>query len=220
MNKIVFLIIVSFSQTSFGFSCKDSWDLPCKQRPGAKYKHSQCYDPRDPTFHYTCLNRNNIDESVIANTKIYENKPSNRVNYFKYFPKHKQNDTHIMCGNDSLEKKCGGGVNWNKIVHCKKGASDTIGKQISQRDVCNDFHFASTNNFTNMGFKSNCKYLILTKCLWQYHPKWKHPKWKFSTFCGLPGTTCYPYLLLRTIDPLTPLATHRVGSKPTHWQIY
>ena len=31
--------------------------------------------------------------------------------------------------------------------------------------------------------------------------KWKQPKWKFSTFCGLPGTTSYPYLPLRTIDP-------------------
>ena len=218
MNKIVFLIIVSLSQTCFGFSCPPHGlnTEPCKQRPGAKYKHNQCYFPYDSRFHYLCLNRKNIDESVIANSKIYENKPSNRVNYFKYFPKHKQNDTHIMCGNDSLEKKCGGGVNWNKIVHCKKGASDTIGKQISQRDVCNDFHFASTNNFTNMGFKSNCKYLILTKCLWQYHPKWKQPKWKFSTFCGLPGTTSYPYLPLRTIDPI---ATHRVGSKFTHSQI-
>ena len=162
MNKIVFLIIVSLSQTCFGFKCPPSvWSQnteTCKQRPGAKYKHNQCYDPRNPTFHYTCLNRNNIDESVIANTKIYENKPSNRVNYFKYFPKHKQNDTHIMCGNDSLEKKCGGGVNWNKIVHCKKGASDTIGKQISQLDVCLDFHFADANNFTYMNWvKSACK---------------------------------------------------------------
>ena len=33
------------------------------------------------------------------------------------------------------------------------------------------------------------------------HPKWKQSKWKFSTFCGLPGTTSYPYLPLRTIDP-------------------
>ena len=41
----------------------------------------------------------------------------------------------------------------------------------------------------------------LTERLWQYHPKWKQPKWKFSTFCGLPGTTSYPYLPLRTIDP-------------------
>ena len=42
---------------------------------------------------------------------------------------------------------------------------------------------------------------VLTECLWQYHPKWKQPKWKFSTFYGLPGTTSYPYLPLRTIDP-------------------
>ena len=41
----------------------------------------------------------------------------------------------------------------------------------------------------------------LTELLWQYHPKWKQPKWKFSTFCGLPRTTSYPYLPLRTIDP-------------------
>ena len=43
--------------------------------------------------------------------------------------------------------------------------------------------------------------LTLTERLWQYHPKWKQPKWKFSTFCGLPGTTSYPYLQLRMIDP-------------------
>ena len=53
-------------------------------------------------------------------------------------------------------------------------------------------------------FKMILLYLIkisLTERLWQYHPKWKQPKWKFSTFCGLPGTTSYPYLPLRTIDP-------------------
>ena len=42
---------------------------------------------------------------------------------------------------------------------------------------------------------------LLTERLWQYHPKWKQPKWKFSTFYGLPGTTSYPYLPLRMIDP-------------------
>merc|ERR1712051_381973 len=41
----------------------------------------------------------------------------------------------------------------------------------------------------------------LTEHLWQHHPKWKQPKWKFSTFYGLSGTTSYPYLPLRTIDP-------------------
>ena len=157
MNKIVFLIIVSLSETSFGFSCPHDNNEPCKQRTGAKYKHNQCYYPYYLLFYYTCLNRNNIDESVIANTKIYEDKPSNRVNYFEFFPKHKQNDTHIMCGNNSLEKNCNR-ANWLKSVHCKKGASDTIGKQISQRDVCNDFHFAGANNFTNMdGIRNSCK---------------------------------------------------------------
>ena len=148
MSKIVFFIIVSLSQTCFGFSCHTPDKLPCKQRTGAKYKHNQCYDPTDPRFHYLCLNRKNIDESVIANTKLYVDKPSNRVNYFEYFPKQK-NDTHIIFGNDWLEKSCGG-TNINKTVHCKKGASDTIGKQISQRDVCMDFHFADANNFTYM----------------------------------------------------------------------
>ena len=41
----------------------------------------------------------------------------------------------------------------------------------------------------------------LAERLWQYLPKWKQPKWKFSTFCGLPGTTSYPYLPLRMIEP-------------------
>ena len=153
MNRIVFLIIVSLSQTCFGFSC-ESWKLPCKQRTGAKYKHKQCYSWFDSRFLYLCLNRKNVDESVIANTKIYEDKPSNRVNYFEYFPKHK-NDTHIICGNDWLEKSCGTNV---KIVNCKKGASDTFGKKISQQDVCRDFHFAGANNFTYMNWvKSECK---------------------------------------------------------------
>ena len=43
--------------------------------------------------------------------------------------------------------------------------------------------------------------VFLTERLWQYHPKWKQPKWKYSTFCSLAGTTSYPYLPLRTIDP-------------------
>ena len=159
MNKIVFLIIVSLSQTCFGFSCPPGPENtePCKQRTGAKYKHIQCYNPLDPRFHYLCLNRKNFDESVIANSKIYEDKPSNRVNYFEYFPKQK-NDTHIICGNDGLEKSCGDWGNSKKIVHCKKGASDKIGKQISQQDVCLDFHFASANNFPKMNeVKSVCK---------------------------------------------------------------
>ena len=155
MNKIVFLIIVSLSQTCFGFSCKNSWEIPCEQRTGAKYKHSQCYNPLDPPFHYRCLNRKNIDESAIANSKIYDDKPSNRVNYFEYFPE-TENKTHIMCGNDWLKKSCY--LPNIKTVHCKKGASDTIGKQISQLDVCLDFHFAGANNFTIMdGIKSVCK---------------------------------------------------------------
>jgi hypothetical protein len=157
MNKIVFLIIVSLSQTCFGFKCPPSvWSQnteTCKQRPGAKYKHNQCYFPNDPSFRYICHSRNNIDENLIANTKIYEDKPSNRVNYFKYFPK--QNKTHIICGNDGLEKSCGDWMYYqfnkkNRIVHCKNGASDTIGKQISQKDVCQDIHFAEANNFAKM----------------------------------------------------------------------
>ena len=158
MNKIVFLIIVSLSQTCFGFSCKKSWELPCKQRTGAKYTHIQCYNPSDPRFLYLCLNRKNIDETLIANSKIYEDKPSNRVNFFEYFPKHKQNDTHIMCGNDGLKKSCRGRTNLKKIVHCKKGESDKFGKKISQREVCVDFHFASANNFPKMWLvKPICK---------------------------------------------------------------
>ena len=158
MNKIVFLIVISVSQTFCGSSCPDCEDLPCEQTPGAKYKHNQCYGLYVPGFQYICLNRNNIDESVIANTKIYEDKPSNRVNFFEYFPKHKQNDTHIMCGNDGLKKSCRGRTNLKKIVHCKKGESDKFGKQISQREVCVDFHFASANNFTKMWLvKPNCK---------------------------------------------------------------
>ena len=162
MNKIVFLIIVSLSQTCFGFSCHSHPEdtEPCKQRPGAKYKHSQCYNPLYRLFRYLCLNRKNIDESVIANTKLYEDKPSNRVNYFEYFPNDKQTSkTHIMCGNEGLEKHCGGDYTFlKKRVHCKKGASDTIGKQILQQDVCLDFHFAGANNFTNMDrFKSQGK---------------------------------------------------------------
>ena len=159
MNKIVFLIIVSLSQTCFGFSCPPDPDntqpddIPCKQRPGAKYKHIQCY-PLDFRFHYLCLNRKNIDESAIANSKIYDDKPSNRVNYFEYFPE-TENKTHIMCGNDGLKKSCY--LPNSKTVHCKKGASDTIGKQISQLDVCLDFHFAGANNFTNMHVKSASK---------------------------------------------------------------
>ena len=154
MNKIVFLIIVSLSQTCIGFSCPPQFQ-PCKQRSGAKYKHNQCYYPYNPFFHYDCLNRKNIDESIIANTKIYLDKPSNRINYFEYFPKDK-NKTHIRCGNNALEKNCK--RPWDKIVHCKKGKSDTIGKQISHLDVCVDFHFASANNFAYIDwFKSRCK---------------------------------------------------------------
>ena len=156
MNKIVFLIIVSLSQTCFGFSCPPDPDNtePCKQRPGARYKHIQCA-VIDFRFHYKCLNHKNIDESAIANSKIYDDKPSNRVNYFEYFPE-TENKTHIMCGNDGLKKSCY--LPNIKTAHCKKGASDTIGKQISQLDVCLDFHFAGSNNFTIMdGIKSACK---------------------------------------------------------------
>ena len=64
-----------------------------------------------------------------------------------------------MCGNEGLEKHCRGERTFlKKRVHCKKGASDTIGKQISQQDVCVDFHFAGANNFNNMDkLKSDSK---------------------------------------------------------------
>ena len=54
-------------------------------------------------------------------------------------------------------------------------------------------------------------YSALTERLWQYHSKWKQPKLKFSIFCGLPGTTSYLYLPLRTIDPLDTLSHPQGG---------
>ena len=64
--------------------------------------------------------------------------------------------------------------------------------------------FMSSKNFAMI---QNCyilsrlekKKISLTEGLWQYHPKRKQYKWKFSTFCGLPETTSYPYLQLRMI---------------------
>ena len=42
---------------------------------------------------------------------------------------------------------------------------------------------------------------ILTEGLQLDGPKLNQPKWKFSTFCGLYGTTSYPQLPLRRVDP-------------------
>ena len=41
----------------------------------------------------------------------------------------------------------------------------------------------------------------LTEGLQLDGPKQNQPKWKFSTFCGLHGTTSHPQLPLRRIDP-------------------
>ena len=41
-------------------------------------------------------------------------------------------------------------------------------------------------------------------------PKLNQPKWKFSIFCGLYGTTSYPQLPLRRIDP-TDTRSHPQG---------
>ena len=43
--------------------------------------------------------------------------------------------------------------------------------------------------------------ISLTECLQLDEPKLNQPKWNFSTFCGLYGTTSYPQLPLRRIDP-------------------
>ena len=149
MNKIVFLLVMSLSLTCYGFLCKEKGQTPCVQRIGAKYKHSQCYWPYAPInfhhFRYTCLNRNNIAETIIANTKIFDS--SYRVNHFKYFTK--QNDTHIMCGNNNLEKNCDQ-KNLEKSVNCKKKNGDTI--HILQQAVCLDFHFTRAKNFTNTDY--------------------------------------------------------------------
>ena len=156
MKKIVFLLIISWSLTCCGFQCKNKGQTPCIQREGAKYEHNQCYWPYAPInfhhFRYTCLNRNNIAETIIANTKIFGS--SYRVNHFKYFTK--QNDTHIMCGNNSLEKNCDE-KNLRKSVNCTKENSGTI-LRISQEDVCLDFHFTRAKNFTNTAWiRPKCK---------------------------------------------------------------
>ena len=151
MNKLVLLVLImSLSQTCCEFFCKSVTQTPCFQRIGAKYKHNQCYWPYAPKnfhhFRYTCLNRNNIAETIIASTKIFGS--SYRVNHFKYFTK--QNDTHIMCGDNSLEKSCAQ-KNLRKSVNCTKEHSDKI-IRISQEDVCFDFHFTRAKNFTNTDY--------------------------------------------------------------------
>ena len=156
MNKIVFLLTISLSLTCYGFPCKENWQKPCSQRRGAKFKHEECYNPFDHHTHYTCLNRKNIVESVIANTKIFENTPSNKINYFEYFTK--QNDTHILCGNNGLEKNCESIWTEETKVFCKKEESDLFGKHISQIDVCKDFQFMTAKKFTRIDhMKRQCK---------------------------------------------------------------
>ena len=57
----------------------------------------------------------------------------------------------------------------------------------------------STGSKSRFDFLNNKK--ILTEGLQLDGPKLNQPKWNFSTFCGLYGTTSYPQLPLRRIDP-------------------
>ena len=43
---------------------------------------------------------------------------------------------------------------------------------------------------------------------------------EISILCGLSGSTTYPYLPQRRIDPLNPRSYPQGGPKFTQWQIY
>ena len=56
--------------------------------------------------------------------------------------------------------------------------------------------------------------VLLTADLQVAQPNRNQPKWKCSTFCGLSGSTTYPYLphtMIEGYTPSTPIATLESG---------
>ena len=120
----------------------DSRDF-CGKRPGAAFHNNQCFrKSSSASLQYLCLNRMDISENVIRQTSIYKPQVKIRLNLFALF---KSNDTHVICGNNSFEKKCEPRVRRSAektTISCK-------GHEITKDDVCaNDFMKA--NNYPDV----------------------------------------------------------------------
>ena len=82
----------------------------CGKRDGAKFHNFQCSAAPasfNPKLRYRCLNRMDIAEKRIRESAIYDNRTSNRKNLFEIFRANSTmnsvNQTHIVCGNNTLQ---------------------------------------------------------------------------------------------------------------------
>ena len=129
----------------------------CGKRNGAKYQNNQCYGSlastmKSKTQKFQCLNRNDIDEKVLAKSTIFYT-ADKRFDLFQYFTDH--TDTHIICGNQALKKivcnvsntALGGNF---ATVQCKKKDSDIEEKTFSRIDICKDSFFMKKMGYTEM----------------------------------------------------------------------
>ena len=67
---------------------------------------SWSYFSKVDNVNFKCLNRNDIPENALRKVVVFGRKSVKRVNLYDYFNDH--NETHIICGENSLKKfQCG-----------------------------------------------------------------------------------------------------------------
>ena len=126
----------------------------CGKRKGAKYQNNQCYNllirALSKTQTFLCLNRNDIDEAVLAKSAIFEDEVKKRLDLFQYFTNH--NKTHIICGDQVLKKEvCDFSnlfSNTPASVKCKKKDGDMEETNISHHDICKDSFFMKETGYS------------------------------------------------------------------------
>ena len=148
----------------------------CGKRNGAKYQNNQCYHPSlcNKLKVFRCLNRNDIDEKVLAKSTIFHT-ADKRLDFFQYFTDH--NDTHIICGDQAL-KKIACDVNniyfmTSASVQCKKKDIDIEEKTFSDIDICKDSFFMMKMGYTE-------KEINLPK---KNYPLPQHPHFASPSLC-------------------------------------
>ena len=141
----------SSEKLSFSDCGEDREYRKCGKRNGAKYQNNQCYHTSlcNKLKVFRCLNRNDIDEKVLAKSTIFHT-ADKRLDFFQYFTDH--NDTHIICGDQAL-KKIACDVNniyfmTSASVQCKKKDSDIGEKTFSDIAICKNSFFMKKMGYT------------------------------------------------------------------------
>ena len=116
----------------------------CPRNEKALYQNNQCTDDSlNSEMSYSCLNRMNINETLIKSLSISYGALNSRKNLFDYFDDF--NKTHLKCGKYFFPKKCSGILDRGLKIECTSKSGNLV--IVTDKDICLDFSFLKAMNF-------------------------------------------------------------------------